>query len=95
MLAADVFIYVGALDEVFAGVRRVLEPGGRFAFSVEAAAADVSFELRPSLRYAHGEPYLRALARRHGLSWLAQRLAPLREDQGRAVAGLYVVLGAP
>ena len=95
VLAADVFIYIGALDAVFASVRRVLEPGGHFAFSVEAAAADVRFELRPSLRYAHGEAYLRDLAQRHGLSWLAQHEAPLREDQGRPVAGLYLVLGTP
>lgn len=95
VLAADVLIYIGALDDLFAGVRRVLLPGGRFAFSVEAAAAGVAFELRRSLRYAHGEAYLREQAQRHGLHWLAHREAPLREDQGRPVAGLYVVLGAP
>lgn len=95
VVAADVFIYVGALDEVFAGVRRVLEPGGRFAFSVEPAAGAQHYELRPSLRYAHGAGYLRELARRQGLGWLAQQAAPLREDQGRPVAGLYLVLAAP
>ena len=95
MLAADVLIYIGALDDLFAGVRRVLLPGGRFAFSVEAATAGVAFELRRSLRYAHGESYLREQARRHDLVWLAHREAPLREDQGLPVTGLYVVLGAP
>jgi len=95
VVAADVFIYVGALDQVFAGVRRVLEPGGRFAFSVESAGEAVPFELRPSLRYAHGVGTLRELARQQGLRWLAQHAAPLREDQGRPVAGLYLVLAAP
>lgn len=95
VLAADVFIYVGALDEVFAGVRRVLEPGGRFAFTVESAAKGIDYELRSSLRYAHGETYLRALAQAQGLRWRAQRAAPLREDQGRPVAGLHVVLAVP
>lgn len=95
VLAADVFIYVGALDAVFAGVRRVLEPGGRFAFTVEAAGGGVEVELRRSLRYAHGEAHLRALAQAQGLRWLAQRTAPLREDQGRPVTGLHVVLAAP
>jgi predicted TPR repeat methyltransferase len=30
-----VFVYVGALHGIFAGVRRVLRSGGRFVFSVE------------------------------------------------------------
>jgi predicted TPR repeat methyltransferase len=37
VIAADVFIYLGDLAAVFAGVRRVLEPGGLFAFSAERA----------------------------------------------------------
>jgi predicted TPR repeat methyltransferase len=36
VLAADVFIYVGALEAVFAGMERVLRPQGVFCFSVEA-----------------------------------------------------------
>jgi predicted TPR repeat methyltransferase len=35
VLAADVFVYLGRLDEVVAEVKRVLRPGGFFAFSVE------------------------------------------------------------
>ena len=94
VVAADVFIYVGALDAVFAGVRRVLEPGGRFAFSVETADEAVPYELRPTLRYAHGVSYLRELALRQGLRWLAEHAAPLREDQGRPVPGRYLLLAA-
>ncbi len=94
VVAADVFVYLGALEAVFAGVRRVLQPGGLFAFSVEATDEPRPV-LRDSLRYAHGEPYLRALAAAHGLQWLAQRGGTLREDQGRPVAGLCVLLRAP
>lgn len=89
VVAADVFIYVGALDAVFAGVRRVLAPGGRFAFTVEAADDDgAAFELRPSLRYAHGR---QALARVAAAAGFAEppRWTPvaLREEQRRPVAG--------
>jgi predicted TPR repeat methyltransferase len=49
VVAADVFIYVGALDEVFAAVAGTMLPGGRFAFTVEESLGD-ALELRPSLR---------------------------------------------
>ena len=39
VIAADVFIYVGALEAVFASVRQRLAPCGCFAFSVERADA--------------------------------------------------------
>jgi predicted TPR repeat methyltransferase len=90
VLAADVFIYVGALEGVFSGVARVMPAGGVFCFSVEESEAD--FELRPSLRYAHSERYLRALAQQHGFDWMALERGPVREDQRQPVAGLFAWL---
>lgn len=97
VVAADVFIYVGALEPVFAGVRRVLSPGGVLGFSVETpdASEGGGLVLRPSLRYAHGEAYVRDLAARHGLRVLSAQAGPLREDQKRPVTGQYWVLQAP
>jgi len=93
VVAADVFIYVGALDPVFAGVARVLPGDGVFAFTAEALADEArDVALLPSLRYAHSERHLRELASRHG--WTAASLlrAPLRREQEGDVEGLYVVL---
>lgn len=99
VVAADVFIYVGALHDVFAGVARVLQPGGLFAFSVEQAREDegaaTGFALRSSLRYAHREDYLRALAAEHGFVLRGLARHALREDQRRPVAGLFVYLEKP
>jgi predicted TPR repeat methyltransferase len=92
VLAADVFIYVGALEAVFGGVQRVLEPGGVFCFSVEQAADAADFELRPSLRYAHSERYLRALAAHGGFDVVRLHRQPIREDQQAPIEGLYVYL---
>ncbi len=92
VIAADVFIYVGALDEVFAAVRRCLRPGGRFGFSVELASGEPALQLRPSLRYAHTPGYVEQLAQAHGFRVWRQWQAPLREDQRRPVMGLYVWL---
>lgn len=93
VVAADLFIYIGDLDAVFAGVRRVLEPGGAFVFSVEAHRGD-GFALRETLRYAHSEAYLRGLALRHGLAWLGCEACLLREEQRLGVDGWIVTLGA-
>lgn len=92
VLAADVFIYVGALEEVFGTVRRLLEPGGCFAFTVERAADGDDFRLQSSLRYAHSEAYLRRLAETHGFTVTAMCQGPLRQNQQQALDALYVYL---
>ena len=94
VLAADVFIYVGALDEVFAAVRRRLCAGGVFAFSVEKHAGPQDLQLLPSLRYAHAPAYLQRLALAHGFRIRRQWQAPLREEQGHTIEALYVVMDA-
>jgi predicted TPR repeat methyltransferase len=91
VLAADVFIYVGELTPVFAALERIVEPGGVFAFSAEAATPGATgVELRPSLRYAHSEPYLRRLAAEHGFEVASVHAAPIRSDQRETVDGLYL-----
>lgn len=95
VLAADVFIYVGALEEVFRGVADVLAHGGVFAFSVEALPDTEDFRLMPSLRYAHSQAYVRRLAAQHGLVLNTVTEAPLREDQRRPVMGHYIYLQRP
>lgn len=92
VLAADVFVYFGALDAVFAGVARVLLPGGTFLFSVEEADASQALQLRPSARYAHSHNYLASLAAAHGLVVRQVERHTLRHDQGRPIAGLLMRL---
>jgi predicted TPR repeat methyltransferase len=91
LVAADVFIYVGALDEVFAQAARCLVPGGRFAFTVEEALGE-ELELRPSLRYAHSEAGLRRLADANGFRVAALERRPVREDQRQPIPGLFAWL---
>jgi predicted TPR repeat methyltransferase len=79
VFAADVFIYVGDLAEVFAAVGRALAPRGVFAFSVEGLE-DGSYRLLPSERYAQSPAYLRSLAARAGLVERHLERAPIRRD---------------
>lgn len=95
VVAADLFIYVGRLEAVFAGVRRVLEPAGVFCFSVERlddALGDCA--LQPSLRYAHSSAYLQGLAQEHCFAVAALEEHPLRHDEHAPVRGLYAWLVA-
>lgn len=92
VVAADVFIYVGALEPVFAAVRRLLKPGGCFAFTVELTGDEHDYRLQTSLRYAHSQAYIRRLAEEHGFGLRALRTEPLREDQREAIDALYVYL---
>lgn len=93
VVAADVFVYIGDLAPVFAGVARVLMPGGLFAFSVEEAGDGTErYELRPSSRYAHREAYLRQLAAGHGFDVRSLTRATLRHEQRVPIGGLLVLL---
>ncbi|MFP5399494.1 MAG: tetratricopeptide repeat protein [Gammaproteobacteria bacterium] len=92
VVAADVFIYLGDLAAVFAGACRVLEAGGWFAFTVERADDGVDHALRDSLRYAHGERYLRALAQAHALAVVDVDAVVLREEQRTPIDGLLLLL---
>lgn len=92
VLSADVFIYVGALEAVFAGVTRVLDAGGVFCFSVEKADDTVDWRLTPGMRYAHSARYLRAVAAQHGFDVLQMQELAIRHDQRQAIDGLFVYL---
>jgi predicted TPR repeat methyltransferase len=79
VLAADVFIYIGDLAEVFRGVARVLQTRGLFGFSVQAIP-EGSYRLQPSGRYSHALAYLRELAAATGLRELATQRVSIRKE---------------
>jgi predicted TPR repeat methyltransferase len=67
VVAADVFVYIGDLERVFAGVSRSLRATGMFAFSIETAGWDVDrYVLARSGRYQHAVRYIAALRESHG-----------------------------
>lgn len=94
VIAADVFIYVGDLAPVFEAVATRMPPGGVFCFSAEQPAEghDDGYALQPSLRYAHGQAYVRGLAQAHGFDVMRLTHEPVREDQRRPVEGMFVHL---
>jgi predicted TPR repeat methyltransferase len=91
MLAADVFIYVGALEEMFEECKRVCAANGLFVFSVEAFDGE-GYCLRPSGRFAHSQRYVISLAVQHGFELLSEDAVTIRQQQEGAIPGwLYVI----
>jgi predicted TPR repeat methyltransferase len=92
VLAADVFVYVNDLAPIFIGIARVLAPAGIVAFTVETHGG-AGVALLPTLRFAHGEPYLREVIAAAGLRLLALEQAAIRTEKAAPVAGLVIVAG--
>ncbi len=93
VLAADVFVYVNDLGPIVAAVARVLAPGGLFAFTVETHSGD-GVKLLPTLRYAHGPPYIRRALADAGLALAFVSDVAVRSEKGVPVDSLVVVAQA-
>jgi predicted TPR repeat methyltransferase len=90
VLAADVFVYVNDLVPIAAGIARVLAPDGFFAFTVETYSGEGT-TLLPTLRYAHGEAYVRGVLEDAGLAVAYLAKVSVRSEKGAPVDGLVVV----
>jgi predicted TPR repeat methyltransferase len=92
VLAADVFVYVNDLAPVMTGIAQILAPGGVLAFTVETHSS-AGTKLLPTLRYAHGEAYLRTALAGAGLAPALLDKCAVRTERGEPVEGLVVVAG--
>ena len=90
IFAADMVIYFGDLERLFAAAHRALRPGGLLALSIETAAAG-DYTLLSSGRFAHTEAYLRRTA----APWFdvaARQEVTLRLEAARPADGVLLVL---
>lgn len=95
IVATDVFIYVGRLDELFARMTLRLSSGGRFAFSTESLRAlDADYHLQPSGRFAHQPRYIARLAAEYELEVVKQVDCDIRTENGVPLAGQMHILEA-
>jgi predicted TPR repeat methyltransferase/predicted negative regulator of RcsB-dependent stress response len=86
LVAADTIIYLSDLTPIFTGAAKRLSPGGQFIFSAEAKNGE-GWEETPKHRFRHSESYLRELAARIGLQFVAITSSMLRFESGMPVAG--------
>jgi predicted TPR repeat methyltransferase len=91
ILAADTVVYLGDLENLFAGVADHLAGDGMFLFTVEKKDGE-GFELGPKRRWRHSESCLRAQAGRAGLGIAGLMPASPRTEAGVPVEGFAVAL---
>jgi predicted TPR repeat methyltransferase len=90
VIAADVFVYVNDLAPIIDATARVLAPRGLLAFTVETHAGD-GVKLLPTLRYAHGEAYIRRLLDKAVLTPAELTKSSVRREKGVPVDSLIVI----
>jgi predicted TPR repeat methyltransferase len=100
IIAADVFIYLGKLDEIISEIKRLLAPGGIFAFSIEALATKPDeeaaqnqreYQLEITGRYSHSPDYMVRLASTNDLLIQEMVATQIRIEHGKPVNG-YLIL---
>lgn len=98
VISADVWIYVGALEETFALCFRKLKARGWLAFSTELLSEEGTkdnvggFQLAASGRFQHSETYIRALAAANGFEIHVQEPIDVRKESGEAIPGRVYLL---
>jgi predicted TPR repeat methyltransferase len=91
IVAADVLVYLGALDAVFGAVRSKITADGVFAFTVQRAETG-DFALGREHRYSHSRAYVAACAARAGFKIAALDDGVFRKEKGLPVPGLLAIL---
>jgi predicted TPR repeat methyltransferase len=102
IVAADVFIYCGKLEEIFTEARRLLRSSGFFVFSVESLedmprgtskrSGARNFQLNANGRLAHSAAYIHTLAFASGFRVNTMLSAPARLEAGKPVPAWLVLL---
>jgi predicted TPR repeat methyltransferase len=87
ILSADVFIYIGKLDDIFKASAEHLKPGGLLASSIETNTTNEDYILRATGRYAQSLAYMKRLADANRLEEVACNPVTLRYERGKPVAG--------
>jgi len=93
LLAADAMCYVGDIAPVLMEAKRVLAPGGVFAFTLETHRGE-GIIVGKGLRYAHAAEYVRGRIAATGLAVAHLEEASPRNEDNEPVQGLVVVVAA-
>lgn len=88
VVAADVMMYLGQLDNVLALASALLAPRTYLAFSIEEATGTDAFVLQQSLRYAHSQTYVASVLSSCGYDLVSQQKTTIRTDGGKPIFGI-------
>lgn len=91
IIAADVFIYVGILDEFFLQAANTLVKGGLMAFSIEEDEG-IDYNLHSTGRYKHSSEYIKRLADKNAFKIRHDEQAGIRIQFDKPIPGRVMVL---
>lgn len=86
VLAADVFVYLGDLAELFRLVRKRMVAHGVFCFSTETGTTG-EYALQPTGRFCHCRSYIRDIAADTGFRLRDRQQVPLRRENESWIHG--------
>ena len=90
-IAADVFTYIGDLNDVFHLIKSRNKRSGKLVFSTEHTEKH-SFHLEQSGRYSHSKDYIETLCEKFNYSISHFSKVNLRKEKGRFLTGgLYLL----
>jgi predicted TPR repeat methyltransferase len=92
LVAADVFIYLGDISDVFASARAALRPGGMLAFTTERLDNGTGYRISTNTRFAHAQAYILTLASEHGYDIMTTLDVEIRKEMGTPVMGQIFIL---
>lgn len=91
IIAADVFTYLGDLEDVFSKAHAALTEKGLFAFTVEKTHK-APYVLQKTIRYAHTKNYLQSLIDKNNFHVVRFDNISLRKHFDKTIEGYLVVL---
>lgn len=94
IVAADVFVYIGGLSDIFDACHLKMKPGSLFIFSTEKYNNNDSEEYRlyDTGRYKHSIKYIDSLINKYDFELIRHDECPLRKDSGVPVIGNLSIL---
>lgn len=95
IVAADVFVYIGALKSIFAAAWQRLRPGGHFVFSIERSDGAETQLVAETGRYRHQPQALCAALEEAGFIGIRQEDIVIRKESGHPVAGSLMLAQRP
>jgi predicted TPR repeat methyltransferase len=84
IVAADLLVYLGQLDQLFAAVYQALGQGGWFLFNYEGGVAG-AFEVQETGRFKHSHAYMLQLIQDHLFKVVGERLVASRTQDGKPI----------
>jgi len=91
IIALDLFIYIGNLDNIIAEIDRILFRDGIFIFTIEHEEQN-DFAIDATMRYRHSKQYIGKLLAKNDMQILEEKNMFIRQEKEKKIYGsLYVV----